>query len=76
MELHLFNGMIRRIQQTSNVAAGFPEYGITNASKFRRQQPPKGEKGGHLFNGMTPRLRPVSKFPWNSMTMIDQYQQF
>ena len=30
---------------------------------FPCQQPPKGEKRGHLFNGMTPRLSTVSNLP-------------
>ena len=48
----------------SIIPAGFHEYGMTNASNFigafPRQQPPTGEKRGHLFIGMTPTLKTVS----------------
>ena len=58
---------MRRIKTVSNVPAGFPEYGITNASNFKRGLPqpttPKRWEKGHLFNGMTPRLKAVSNLP-------------
>ena len=55
------------LKTVSNLSLGFSKYGMINVSilsgAFPRQQPPKGEKRGHLFNGMMPRLKTVSNLP-------------
>ena len=39
-KVHLFMGMTPRLKTVPNVPLGFPEYGMTNASKFRWGIPP------------------------------------
>ena len=79
MEWRLFNGMMRRIKKVSNVPIRFPEYGMTNASNFRRGLPPANNPllaGGRPYINLLALVLPYSGNPREHFTPFLSFASF